>query len=426
MWLELGVPALDVYVPDGVLLLPRAGVPGLAAFFHALGSEPRILMIAAHGQPDGSGATRAELTAAIVAGAGWAPLAAQSHSARELAAYLRWAADEFAIGSAVDESLLEDANDGPSGHFSGVFGLALADFRTDFNERFEASIPEGEHVVAVEDWEALESLLIEAIAARLARTREDVEHRRESLSLAAAVDCRTQLKTPQIRDFSPCPGARVDVLAFSPGTGADLEPASAAQRVYSSEELTAKQVEFVVDHRHHRSAQEPREVEVVVHDAVGRPLPGVRVRNLSSAGGSIAETDDAGLVRFEVDAAEESARVSIVDYEPKKLSDLAATSATPSPGKFYPIQAGDSLLEVVGRAYGLSPGASRLERAQQVNANPWNRHYWVEPRSDFNTQHFSDGVISFMPAWDGSITREDQAGLPGQDFCLIYLPEGLS
>lgn len=420
-WIEFAAPRVDVFVEGGALLLPRTAVPALAALFQELDGSPRQLVVATHGGTPQR--PRAMLTGALVSGDGWAAGAAAHHTARELAAFLRWVGDEFGLGSAPDESELEERPDGSSSDFSDLLAEPLADFREDFNAAFAGSLPDGAHPVSVNDWEALEQLIMRAIADRLAAEWEVVESHRSSLEVGAAVDCGAAAPTPEIQNFQPRNQSRVDLLAFEPGVGIDLTDDDVVGRVYAADKLSARRLDFVADYREHPFDNTKRAVEVVVHDALGRPLPGVSVRHRGKNADSVATTASNGLATLELGVDERHAEIVLPDYSPRALEDLAPVLDKPTPGAFYRIRPGDTLLGTTGEAYGLGEGASRLNAAKAVSNNPWNRHYHVLPASDFTKKHFPGGIVSFMPRWEGNIASEQDAGKPGNSFALIFFPE---
>lgn len=72
----------------------------------------------------------------------------------------------------------------------------------------------------------------------------------------------------------------------------------------------------------------------------------------------------------------------------------------PTPGAWYRIAYGDTLLGVAGRAYGLPPGTMRLNRAKLINGAQANAGLrFSEPDSTFEQTHFPAGALSFLPPY---------------------------
>ncbi len=98
----------------------------------------------------------------------------------------------------------------------------------------------------------------------------------------------------------------------------------------------------------------------------------------------------------------------------------------PTPGAWYQIQRGDSLIGVAGRAYGLGAGGARLRAAQRINAAPYNFRFHDAPTKDFDRRYFSDGIVSFLPKFgDADAQRLDEAeGAEdqGNDYAAIWIP----
>jgi hypothetical protein len=114
-------------------------------------------------------------------------------------------------------------------------------------------------------------------------------------------------------------------------------------------------------------------------------------------------------------------------FEPEADTAAAAQSLlrpVPTPGYFYRIRKGDSLLGVAGRAYGVGAGARRLDLARRINRHPLNRPYLLAGAA---SRLFPEGLISFFPRW---ACGGHAPGQPGQDaprgscFAIIYIPAG--
>ncbi len=72
-------------------------------------------------------------------------------------------------------------------------------------------------------------------------------------------------------------------------------------------------------------------------------------------------------------------------------------ASVPQPGESYKIQPGDSLFATITSAYGIGPGATRIEAARRVSDHPINRanvtYYY--PTSGNEASWFPNGRISF-------------------------------
>ena len=93
---------------------------------------------------------------------------------------------------------------------------------------------------------------------------------------------------------------------------------------------------------------------------------------------------------------------------------------TPTPGMWYRVKQGDSLLKVAGRAYQVS-GGTRLARSKWINNVPENQVYWSPPKSDFNKKHYPDGIIVFNPKF-ACDTEAALRGESGKCYPVIYIP----
>jgi hypothetical protein len=96
----------------------------------------------------------------------------------------------------------------------------------------------------------------------------------------------------------------------------------------------------------------------------------------------------------------------------------------PTPGAFYQIKYGDTLLGVVGSAYGVGAGGTRLSLAKKVNAWSTNKRFWIPPKSTFGKKYFPGGIISFYPQFSESYESQysgDTAG-SGSSYAYIYIP----
>ena len=95
-------------------------------------------------------------------------------------------------------------------------------------------------------------------------------------------------------------------------------------------------------------------------------------------------------------------------------------SPEPTPGLFYSIRAGDTLLGVAGRAYGLKAGSERLEAARWINGARYNDRFRGNP-----TQLFPDGQLSFMPRFDSdpNVQAATAGRAPGHTWATLWIPK---
>jgi V8-like Glu-specific endopeptidase len=105
-----------------------------------------------------------------------------------------------------------------------------------------------------------------------------------------------------------------------------------------------------------------------------------------------------------------------------QASEASAPSG-PTPGTFYTIRSGDTLLGVAGRAYGLPSGGARLAAARRINDHSYNRRFRDRRLTDNGL--FPNGRISFNPRFDCDIGAQamNPLGAPfGRCFATIWIP----
>lgn len=91
----------------------------------------------------------------------------------------------------------------------------------------------------------------------------------------------------------------------------------------------------------------------------------------------------------------------------------------PTPGMWYRIKRGDTLLKVAGEAYDVGPGRERLQKARWINNVQANAVY-VDPGLADNL--FKGGRISFRPRY-ASDPEAAIRGDRGTSYALIFIPE---
>ena len=80
--------------------------------------------------------------------------------------------------------------------------------------------------------------------------------------------------------------------------------------------------------------------------------------------------------------------------------DQVVVLGDPTPGYWYRIKAGDSLLTVAGAAYNSPTKGERLTAARRINTDPWNQanaKYYEASGSTYNL--FGLLVITFLPPY---------------------------
>lgn len=94
-------------------------------------------------------------------------------------------------------------------------------------------------------------------------------------------------------------------------------------------------------------------------------------------------------------------------------------AAEPTPGMFYSIASGDTLLGVAGRAYGLPAGQERLEAARWINGARYNDRFRGDP-----SNLFPNGQLSFMPSFDSDpdVQAATKERAPGHSWATLWIP----
>lgn len=96
----------------------------------------------------------------------------------------------------------------------------------------------------------------------------------------------------------------------------------------------------------------------------------------------------------------------------------------PTPGRWYRIKKGDTFFGVIGRAFGLGSGGTRLRKTQQVNNVAANRRVWGPTPAGNEQKWFPDGRVSFNPrfACDAVAQIQSPDGGPNEGcYAVIYI-----
>ncbi|MEQ9482274.1 trypsin-like serine peptidase [Coleofasciculus sp. F4-SAH-05] len=95
----------------------------------------------------------------------------------------------------------------------------------------------------------------------------------------------------------------------------------------------------------------------------------------------------------------------------------------PTPGNFYRIQKGDTLLKIAGKAYQVKSGTKeRLAFARKINRDPLNLKYI---RKDKKTKLFTEGLISFYPHFSCDpeiLIKAKYKPAKGNCYAIIWIP----
>jgi hypothetical protein len=94
----------------------------------------------------------------------------------------------------------------------------------------------------------------------------------------------------------------------------------------------------------------------------------------------------------------------------------------PTPGRYYQIRKGDSLLAVAGKAYGVGEGKKRLDFARRINRHWTNAKYL---RKDKATELFPEGLLSLLPQFSCDVQAQMKADktVPGGScYGVIWIP----
>lgn len=92
-------------------------------------------------------------------------------------------------------------------------------------------------------------------------------------------------------------------------------------------------------------------------------------------------------------------------------------AATPTPGMYYRIQRGDSLLGTAKKAYGTS-GGTNLKRAKWINFAKANSAFQIAS----DNKWFQPTILTYMPRFAES-PGANVRGQPGNSYAIIWLPE---
>ena len=105
------------------------------------------------------------------------------------------------------------------------------------------------------------------------------------------------------------------------------------------------------------------------------------------------------------------------------VDDVMNVTTTATPGAWYQVKKGDTLLGIAQAAFG-KPG--RLGSAQRINAAPYNGRFWHAPKGDFNQKYFPAGQIALLPNYPGPDTQRldegDGGEFDGSAYPALWIP----
>lgn len=110
--------------------------------------------------------------------------------------------------------------------------------------------------------------------------------------------------------------------------------------------------------------------------------------------------------------------------EPTEASDVsqAVIAPAPTPGAFYRVKKGDTLLGVAGKAFGLSSGSARTGKAKMINASQYNRVFARPSKSGYEKNVFGDTILSFSPRFALEPSAQED-GQKGSSYPVIWIPQ---
>jgi len=107
-------------------------------------------------------------------------------------------------------------------------------------------------------------------------------------------------------------------------------------------------------------------------------------------------------------------------------ADVMDVAASPTPGAWYQVKKGDTLIGIAGKAYGLPSGGARLRAAKRINAAPYNGRFWQEPKGSFNQKHFTAGIVGLLPRYpvaaEQRLDELDGGEFDGGQYPALWIP----
>lgn len=112
--------------------------------------------------------------------------------------------------------------------------------------------------------------------------------------------------------------------------------------------------------------------------------------------------------------------VPVIPSEP--ADPITQVTEEPTPGAWYRVKFGDSLLAIAGKAYGFSSGTSeRLHAAVALSDNELNKGFLVASKPGFEANNFGIRIVHLMPKWDCS-NNIDKRYVAGMCQPLLWIP----
>lgn len=95
----------------------------------------------------------------------------------------------------------------------------------------------------------------------------------------------------------------------------------------------------------------------------------------------------------------------------------------PTPGAYYQIQSGDTLVGVAARAYGPNNCKNSWACSRKINNHSYNQQFWLRSLA---SSAFKEGRISFSPRFRGIVelpTAKRYQALRGREFAVLWIPK---
>ena len=106
--------------------------------------------------------------------------------------------------------------------------------------------------------------------------------------------------------------------------------------------------------------------------------------------------------------------------------DTMQIATTATPGAWYQVKKGDTLIGIAGKAYGLGSGGARLRAAQRINAAPYNGRFFQDSKGSFNQKYFAAGIVGLLPRFPAPdvqrLDEQDGGEFDGGQYPALWIP----